>query len=157
MDFLRFIEYDAENLQFYLWYKDYCKRFNECSAAQKNLAPEWTAEQALAERTMAEKEKLPKRVAGNAAEVFKGTDFDPTARPNFPETARNPFNTPPRTPSAAATDRESMVPSTIGYSDDATTLRPGTVDHSKRTEAAFEDAGALQPCTLLLTFLCHAY
>ncbi len=143
MDFLRYIEYDAENLQFYLWYKGYCERFAKLSDSEKKLAPEWTAEQALAERTMAEKEKLPKKMASNAAAVFKGTDFD--SKIGIPEAAPNPFNTPPRTPSAA--DHESMVPSTIGYSDDGTTLRSGTINHGKRTEAAFEDAGTLQPCT----------
>jgi hypothetical protein len=147
MDFLRFIEYDAENLQFYLWYKDYCKRFDELPETEKKLAPEWTPEQALAERTTAEKEKLPKKMGTDAAAVLEGTDFDPNTKLGLPEAAPNPFNTPPRTPSAANTDRESMVPSTTGYSEDATTIRAGTIDHGKRTEAAFEEAGALQPCT----------
>ena len=146
MDFLRYIEYDAENLQFFIWYRDYCRRFDELPEREKKLAPVWTAEQALAEKTSAEKEKLPKKLASSAADVLKGTDFDPNARTGMPEAAPNPFNTPPRTPSASAADYDSMAPSTIGYSDDATTLRAGTIDHSKRTEAAFEDAGTLQPC-----------
>src|SRR5690349_21433109 len=112
MDFLRYIEFDAENLQFYLWYGDYCKRFDELQESEKKLAPEWTAEQALAEKTMAEREKLPKKVASAAAAVLKGTDFDPNAKTGIPEAAPNPFNTPPRTPSATATDHESVVPST---------------------------------------------
>lgn len=147
MDFLRYIEYDAENLQFYLWYRDYCKRFAELSVSEQRLAPEWTAEQALAERTNAEKEKLPRKVADHAAAVFKGTDFDPQARLTLPELTPNPFNTPPRTSSATATDHESMAPSTVGYSEDATTLQSGTTDHSKKADTAFEEAGALLPCT----------
>lgn len=148
MDFLRFIEYDAENLQFYLWYHDYCERFANLPEKEQGLAPEWTAEQALAERTNAEKEKLPKKMATTAAAVLKGTDFDPNAKLGMPEAAPNPFNTPPRTPSAA--DRESVAPSTVGYSEDATTLRPGTFNHSKRAEEAFDEAGALRPCTTTL-------
>lgn len=147
MDFLRYIEYDAENLQFYLWYKDYCKRFDALAESERKLSPEWTAEDALAEKTMSEKEKLPKKMGGPAAAVLKGTDFDPSIKAGVAEGAPNPFNTPPRTPSA--TDRDSMVPSTVGYSDDATTLRPGTIDHSKRAEAAFEEAGTFQPCMTL--------
>ena len=143
MDFLRYIEYDAENLQFFLWYRDYCKRFAELPESQQKLAPEWTAEQALAERTTSEKEKLPKKMASNAAALLKGTDFDPNAKLGAPEPAPNPFNTPPRTPSA--TDRESVAPSTVGWSEEGTTLQ-GTVNHSKRAEAAFDEAGALQPC-----------
>ncbi|KAJ9615373.1 hypothetical protein H2200_001448 [Cladophialophora chaetospira] len=145
MDFLRYIEYDAENLQFYLWFKDYCKRFDELPESERKLAPEWTAEDALAERTMSEKEKLPKKIGGSAAAVLKGTDFDPNTKGGIAEGAPNPFNTPPRTPSA--TDRDSMVPSTVGYSEDGTTLR-GTNNHNKRTEAAFEEAGTLQPFTV---------
>ncbi len=144
MDFLRYIEHDAENLQFYLWHRDYCKRFAELPVSEQKLAPEWTAEQALAERTNAEKEKLPRKVANSAAAVLKGTDFDPNAKLGAPESVPNPFNTPPRTPSA--TDRESVAPSTVGYSEDGTTLRTGVTNHSKKAEAAFEEAGTLQPC-----------
>ncbi len=145
MDFLRYIEFDAENLQFYLWYRDYAQRFAALPESEQKLAPEWTAEQALAEKTSAEKEKLPKKMAVAAAAVLKGTDFDPNAKLGVPEVAPNPFNTPPRTPSAA--DHDSMAPSsTVGYSEDGTTLRPGTIDHTKRTEEAFEEAGAFQPC-----------
>ncbi|EXJ74400.1 uncharacterized protein A1O5_02696 [Cladophialophora psammophila CBS 110553] len=148
MDFLRYIEYDAENLQFYLWYHDYCKRFDELPDSEKKLSLEWTADQALAEKTNAEKEKLPKKMASVAAAMLKGTDFDPHAKLAVPDAAPNPFNTPPRTPSATATDHDSMAPSTVGYSEDATTLRVGTTDHGKRAEAAFEEAGNLRPFTI---------
>ncbi|KIX99106.1 uncharacterized protein Z520_05567 [Fonsecaea multimorphosa CBS 102226] len=148
MDFLRYIEYDAENLQFYLWYHDYCKRFDELPDSEKKLAPEWTADQALAEKAHAEKDKLPRKVATAAAAVLKGTDFDPHAKPSALEAPPNPFNTPPRTPSASATDAGSLVPSTVGYSEDATTLRTGSTEHGKRAEAAFEEAGTLQPFTI---------
>ena len=150
MDFLRYIEYDAENLQFYLWYKDYCKRFDELPESESKLATVWTAEDALAERTLSEKEKLPKKIGSSAAAVLKGTDFDPNMKAGIHEAAPNPFNTPPQTPSA--TDHDSIVPSTVGYSEDGTTLRAGTIDHSKRTEAAFEEAGTLQPCMSSLSW-----
>ncbi|KAI9887461.1 MAG: hypothetical protein M1823_000719 [Watsoniomyces obsoletus] len=42
MDYLAHIELAAENLQFYLWYRDYCRRFAETPASEKALAPEWT-------------------------------------------------------------------------------------------------------------------
>lgn len=153
MDFLRYIEYDAENLQFYLWYRDYCKRFAELPQHEQNLAPEWTTEQALAEKTIAEKEKLPKKMSGAAAAVLKGTDFDPSLKLGIPEAAPNPFNTPPRTPSA--TDHDSMAPSTVGFSEDGTTLRTGTTNHSRRAEAAFDEAGTLQPCTFTTLHPCR--
>lgn len=144
MDFLRYIEYDAENLQFYLWYRDYCKRFAELPESEQQLAKEWTPEQALAEKTNAEKEKLPKKIAPEAAAALKGTDFDPQAKVVIPEAVHNPFNTPPRTPSA--TDRDSVAPSTVGWSEDGSTLPTSSLNHGQKTQTAFNEAGALQPC-----------
>lgn len=39
MDYLVYIEHGAENLQFYLWYQDYCKRWGQLSRAQQALSP----------------------------------------------------------------------------------------------------------------------
>ncbi|KAF7874126.1 hypothetical protein EAF04_002798 [Stromatinia cepivora] len=44
MDYLVYIEHDAENLQFYLWYKDYVRRFEALSDREKQLSPEWVLE-----------------------------------------------------------------------------------------------------------------
>ncbi|ESZ91667.1 hypothetical protein SBOR_7924 [Sclerotinia borealis F-4128] len=44
MDFLVYIEHDAENLQFYLWYKDYVRRFEALPDHEKRLSPEWVPE-----------------------------------------------------------------------------------------------------------------
>jgi hypothetical protein len=41
MDYLVYVEHNAENLQFYLWYKDYVRRFNELPQEEKVLSPEW--------------------------------------------------------------------------------------------------------------------
>ena len=41
MDYLVYVEHNAENLQFYLWYKDYVKRFEALSDSEKALSPEW--------------------------------------------------------------------------------------------------------------------
>lgn len=39
MDYLVYVEHNAENLQFYLWYKDYCTRFEALSENEKSLSP----------------------------------------------------------------------------------------------------------------------
>ena len=39
MDYLVYIAHDAENLQFYLWYRDYVKRFNRLRENEKALSP----------------------------------------------------------------------------------------------------------------------
>ena len=42
MNYLVYVEHAAENLQFYLWYKDYEKRFEAARKTDTSLAPEWT-------------------------------------------------------------------------------------------------------------------
>lgn len=44
MDYLIYVEHDAENLQFYLWYRSYVERFNALPSHQQRLSPPWTAE-----------------------------------------------------------------------------------------------------------------
>jgi hypothetical protein len=146
MDFLVYIEHDAENLQFYMWYKDYVKRFFQLPESEQVLAPEWTPEQAQAEKQALEKEKLPKKVPVEAAAALKGTDFDPNSKVG--DNGYNPFNTPPRTPSHA--EYESSLNGSSnganGWSEQGSTLRSGATDHTKRTANAFEAVDALQPC-----------
>jgi len=144
MDFLVYIEHDAENLQFYLWYRDYIKRWSELPEREQALAPVWTSEQAQQARNEALTEKSKKLNNPAAEQVFKGTDFDSQPRKN--PGAPNPFNTPPRTPSNDY--RDSMSPSTVGWSEDCSTVGSGLVHHQKATANAFEKVGAHQPFTI---------
>lgn len=41
MDYLVYIEHNAENLQFWLWYRDYVRRFDTLPENQKELSPAW--------------------------------------------------------------------------------------------------------------------
>jgi hypothetical protein len=41
MDYLVYVEHNAENLQFYLWFKEYERRFANLSENEKALSPEW--------------------------------------------------------------------------------------------------------------------
>jgi len=41
MNYLMFVQYSAENLQFYLWLLDYEKRWNALVKNQQDLSPEW--------------------------------------------------------------------------------------------------------------------
>ena len=144
MDFLKYIEYDAENLQFFLWYKDYVKRFFSMPEHEQRLAPEWTPEQAQAEKKAMESEK-PKRAGIDPAAVFKNSELEPP-KPVMQENGHNPFSTPPRTPSA--NDRESLAPSTVGWEENGSTLNSGATDHTRKTAQAFEEANILQPFTV---------
>jgi hypothetical protein len=39
-----YVEYNAENLQFFLWYRDYVRRFDALPEKEKVLSPEWVPE-----------------------------------------------------------------------------------------------------------------
>lgn len=49
MDYLVYVARDAENLQFYLWFRDYRRRFDALRPAEQALAPDWTFDPALLE------------------------------------------------------------------------------------------------------------
>lgn len=42
MDYLVYVTHDAENLQFYLWMKDYFRRFANAPNEERSLSPKWT-------------------------------------------------------------------------------------------------------------------
>lgn len=44
MDYLVYVEHNAENLQFFLWYRSYVRRFEALSEQEKVLSPEWIPE-----------------------------------------------------------------------------------------------------------------
>lgn len=145
MNYLIYVEHAAENLQFYLWYKDYVKRFGEAHPSDLALAPEWTQameDDAVAKIRKDHAEKM--RPEPKAAEIFKGSDFEKQPL-EAPPVSSNPFSTPPRTPrggSGSGSDDDSVhtVPQSVTFSN-ATSYKSQAGD-------AFRSAGAKQPCTL---------
>lgn len=134
MNYLKYIELSAENLQFFLWYRDYVNRFDGLPANEKALSPEWTVEQAEAEAMAAQVQVRQKVVPPEAAAAFKGTDFANELRVTEAEKV-NPFYTPPGTPGEGKRDGSSVEASE--YESTAA----GKVDHQGRAEGAFENAG----------------
>jgi len=133
MNFLKYIELSAENLQFYLWYRDYSKRFEELPVNEKSLSPEW-----FGDKAMAENKNAPQPVNPDAAAILKGTDFGSDTKINESEKGgSNPFFTPPRTPTSLDR-RENGQSFDSSYDGSLATSR---VDHSKRADGAFEGAG----------------
>lgn len=108
MNYLIYVEMSAENLQFFLWHRDYVQRFHSATTSDIALAPEWTQEEqneAFNKLQKEHREGLKRDTAATAA-IFKGTDFEKSG-PMSPSTmdkpspifsSNNPFNTPPRTP-----------------------------------------------------------
>ncbi|KEY68669.1 hypothetical protein S7711_00545 [Stachybotrys chartarum IBT 7711] len=142
MNYLIYVEHAAENLQFFLWYRDYEKRFKTANSADLALAPEWT--QAMEDETIAKirKDNLgQRRREPAAAEMFKGTDFEKPAREPLADTGNsNPFITPPTSSSGY---EEGSLYSGQNHS-------PSTYTSSYKTQAAeaFQAAGAKQPFTI---------
>ncbi|KAI1747483.1 hypothetical protein F4782DRAFT_552058 [Xylaria castorea] len=134
MNYLIYIEHSAENLQFFLWYRDYVKRFCEAPASETALAPEWTP--AMEEDAIV---KIQKDAAGKvkkespmAREIFKGTDFDKTPEMLRVESRGDPFSTPPG----------SSAGDTISLSGSQATTYIG------HTGDAFSAAGVKRPFTI---------
>ena len=151
MNFLLYIENSAENLQFYLWFRDYVKRFEQLPENEKKLSPTCIPEQpkpklapakATTNLDMTADEKQMANREVNAA--IKGTDFDSKVRLTVVETGHNPFNTPPRTPIG---DGESLAPSTVCWNEETSTLKSGAgTTHTKKSADAFDTAKTFQPC-----------
>ncbi|KAI0975842.1 hypothetical protein F4678DRAFT_457196 [Xylaria arbuscula] len=132
MNYLIYIEHAAENLQFFLWYRDYVRRFEAAPASETVLSAEWT--QTMEEDTIT---KIQKDAADKARKgvpaamaIFKGTDFEKP--PEIQAESRDPFATPPR---SSAGDDVSL------YGSQATTYVSQAGD-------AFFAAGVKQPFTI---------
>ncbi|KAH9875094.1 hypothetical protein J1614_004582 [Plenodomus biglobosus] len=129
MNFLKYIELSAENLQFYLWFRDYSKRFNELPESEKDLSPEWSADMA----NQNEVKPISMPASAYAAAMLKGSDFADD-RMLHSEKGSNPFFTPPRTPTSLYRRDESLDSCTDSMMTDK-------LDHAQRAAGAFENAG----------------
>lgn len=148
MNYLIYIEHSAENLQFFLWYRDYVKRFHAASTLDTALAPEWT--QQMEDETVARFQKdaanRRKREHPVARTIFKGSDFEE--------------NNAAVAAAAAAVEATVLVeskdlfatpPSTPGDGDDPSFFsgsQATTAMTTYRTQAhdVFNAAGFKQPC-----------
>jgi hypothetical protein len=146
MNYLKYIEFAPENLQFFLWLRDYRQRFAQLSPNEAVLSPEWTLEQAEAEaqaHVAANKSSRPP-VNAAVADVFKGTDFAVEGKPKV--NSADPFDTPDKTPSL---DEKRDVMSEYGSSTGNKTNQSNTT-HQSVADNAFEEAGVkLKPCKSL--------
>lgn len=150
MNYLKYIEHSAENLQFFLWYRDYCERFDKLPASEKALSPEWSASQMDAEVTQPARRKKP---TPEIASVLKGTDFAEASVNVVDLEKRDPFHDPPRTPSPETT----RVPASPTFSEFGSTFTDETPpssrsDHHRKADEAWSEAGMKwKPCEFLRT------
>lgn len=148
MNYLIYIEHAAENLQFWLWYRNYAERFAELPANERNLAPEWTVEQAEAE-ALAIQNSAPtgaKNISSETAAIFEGTDFT-----RQKTGTGNPFNTPPRTPT---NENRDVLFTEKGWSGNDTTSESVENSFHKKAAVAFQGADLKwQPCKFIFVTL----
>lgn len=131
MDYLIYIAHDAETLQFYLWLKDYKKRYRALRKEEQALSPEW---QVAAKEVRLNHKKSNAGSTGNFPIMDKESAIRMT---ELSTAAKEVFEEPPMSPTATATDYESFITKSV---------------HSQKTvqelaEDASQQAGLKwQPC-----------
>jgi len=141
MNYLKYIEHSAENLQFFLWFRDYSARFDKLPASEKSLAPQWTQAHVEAEAS-GNAPTRPKRMEPEIAAILKDTDFaDSHRKPGMDKV--DPFTTPSKSSEDESRENGSDYSS---YMSNEKTLASSHV-HSSVAEQAFDDAGMKwKPC-----------
>lgn len=83
-----YISHDAENLQFYLWYHDYIKRFDALTEQEKALSREWQFDYARPspggwpfEAPEIELRKVAEKTAAKVEQTNVGYNFDDFSGP----------------------------------------------------------------------------
>ncbi|OJD18471.1 hypothetical protein AJ78_01527 [Emergomyces pasteurianus Ep9510] len=95
MNYLIYVERNAENLQFFLWYRDYSRRFASMDERQRKLSPEWIGREKR--KGDASGQRTPTEPLSPVVTIItEGTQSEFTHVPTSIRTA--PFSTPPRSP-----------------------------------------------------------
>ncbi|KAI9674597.1 MAG: hypothetical protein M1829_003679 [Trizodia sp. TS-e1964] len=147
MNYLIYIERAAENLQFFLWYRDYSKRFAALPETERKLSPEWSLAEAEAEAAQANAQTQAtgkSKISPETAEVFKGTDFATPSKIIGAGEPANPFSTPPQT-----SHEKSDASPWGGSNDGASSVQTRGKSIAQKAAGAFEGADLKwQPFTI---------
>ena len=144
MNYMTWIERSAENLKFFLWYRDYTDRFHHINDCQKALAPAWT--EAQNEAALAALPTSGPKKKASANEIFKGTDFDDSK--NKLNEGSDPFSTPPAS-SSGRHDSQPWERSNSESSGVASMVQSSSAQtHRLQAGEAFESAGLKVPFTI---------
>ncbi|KAF2668949.1 hypothetical protein BT63DRAFT_246280 [Microthyrium microscopicum] len=146
LNYLKYVEFAPENLQFFLWFKDYEKRWETTPNSERVLAPEWTPDMAEAERKQYRTTVKAAHQSKTEKELFKGSDFD--EKPKLQETEGSeaiPFAAIPQTPNS---EKRETIQSQDGSIRPTTGMRSIMTNHTNAAESAFEDAGLKKPFTV---------
>lgn len=145
MDYLIYVEHNAENLQFYLWYRDYVQRFEALPKAAQALSPEWVPEKEARKLGKDQERhtpnKLAKRRQASTASAMK-PGFDVSTSTFAEEMNEAGFHKP-----------GNHKASTFVIKDKEMFISEGTSTESNELND-FQTAGLTwQPCTLIFSHL----
>lgn len=71
------MEHNAENLQFFLWYKDYCRRWELLPATEQSLSTAWTHAETEAPNLSKNPEaKLKRKQSTVVSKIFSDSNWD---------------------------------------------------------------------------------
>jgi hypothetical protein len=147
LNYLKYNERAAENLQFFLWYQDYVKRFNDAPESDRTLAPEWTEAHAESER---KEYRQQLRARGNqnqvAQDMFKNSDFEDKAivQESIDSTDATPFEGD----QAGPVEDKRENGSTDRPQSSVTGMKSFVSGFSQKAESAFEENGLKKPFTV---------
>lgn len=158
--YMIYVEHGAENLQFFLWHKDYTERFEKLPESEKVLSPEYkhptVVPEALVRPRLFGKGNSEKKAAAKIIETAfdmaeKEQNHSPQLAPPSPSWS-NPFNTPPTTPD----DASSKYGSQLTPFDSVVGTSIGNIDHKAVAMGAYQSANVkVQPCMFLLLCVLH--
>ena len=145
LNYLKYIEHSAENLQFYLWFQDYSARFEQLPAGERALAQEWSHTKAETDAVgNTSTAKVSKQAKEHVKDALKDTDFA-DGKPKPAVDSADPFDTPDKTPSLEE-KRDGL--SEYGSSSGNGTTTTTSAEHRFMADHAFDEAGMKwQPCT----------
>lgn len=158
LNYMKYVEHDAENLQFFLWYRDYCQKFEQLPVSLKDLSPPWTTAQAEVAESRSIRSVRSKRVDPVIASVPRDTAYSAISQPVVDSDRGNPFHDPPG-PTSEIEARETPGSSEHGSSSgDEKILRgPPTPTFTRIANEAFRNTGASwKTCEYLIQALIQA-
>jgi hypothetical protein len=124
MDYLVYVEYNAENLQFILWYRDYVRRFEALSVKEKALSPEWVPDVKDTPNLVDDPEKEEKRRRRRET-VNPLDEYDTRGVIVFSDDTDVPGSPPTRHASILGRAAPSIAPSTVAPSVAEATSQAG--------------------------------
>jgi len=151
LSFLKYHEHSAENLQFFLWYKDYEKRFAAMPESEQALAPVWTDAQIEAQRKAYVLRKKSVVDDAVAKEMFQGTDFEEVPKIIDPESVVDAGDSSTGSApgsSGAGSKRDTVTsegPARPMSNSNSVAVQSVVSGFSVKADSTFEDAGLQRP------------